>query len=288
MSGGPPLPPLRADLALGLVNLRDVSAFAPSVAPGRLLRSARWSRATAAGQAALQRGLGEGLIIDLRGVDERADEAPLTASWPGWWQDEARLPPSIRGRAWLPMPLLGRRVVGRGVWAASGGRDKLGLLHHRLSGADQARDHVLARLRAGGLGQLYLWTLLGGERRFGRALRRLGRPPGPSLVCCAAGKDRTGLLVAVALLSAEVPRDEVLADYAASAAARAELRADPQVIDGLIAQNIDPEPFLDARPEVLDEALSRAFAARGGLAGWLRRAGVEPEEQRRLQRALRG
>ena len=288
MSGGPPLPPLRSDLALGLVNLRDVSVHAPDVAPGRLYRSARWSRATAAGQAALQRGLGEGLIIDLRGADERADEAPLPASWPGWWQDEARLPPSIRGRAWLPMPLLGRRVVGRGVWSASGGRDKLGLLQHRLSGAEQAKAHVIARLRAGGLGQLYLWTLLGGERRFGRALRRLGRPPGPTLVCCAAGKDRTGLLVAVALLIAEVPRPQVLADYAASAAAREALRADRQVVDGLIAQNIDPEPFLDARPEVLDEALDRALLARGGLAGWLRRAGIDGVEQRRIQRALRG
>ena len=287
MSPAPP-PPLAADPCLGLINLRDVARLAPSVRPGALYRSARWSRASPEGQRVLQNGLQDGVLIDLRGADERSGEPPLPSLWSGWWQDEARLPPSIRGRAYLPMPLLGRRVVGRGVWSASGGRDKLGLIHRRISGEERAREHVLARLRAGGLGQLYLWALLGGERRFGRALRRVGRAPGPTLICCAAGKDRTGLLVAVALLIAEVPLAEVLEDYAASAAARDALRADGQVMAGLLAQNIDPEPFLDARPETLDAALRAAFAARGGLAGWLRRAGLEPEEQRRIRRALRG
>ena len=39
-------------------------------------------------------------------------------------------------------------------------------------------------------------------------------PPGGVLVHCAAGKDRTGMLVAVALSALGAPRDAIVADYA--------------------------------------------------------------------------
>jgi protein tyrosine/serine phosphatase len=41
-------------------------------------------------------------------------------------------------------------------------------------------------------------------------------PPGPVLVHCMGGKDRTGLVVALALRVAGVPLDDVVADYALS------------------------------------------------------------------------
>src|SRR5262249_3143757 len=53
-------------------------------------------------------------------------------------------------------------------------------------------------------------------------------PPGPVVVHCVAGKDRTGILVALALRVAGVPAEQVAADYAASderVPFRAELRA---------------------------------------------------------------
>jgi hypothetical protein len=272
----------------GVNNLRDVSRFAPSVVPGRLLRSGRWSLATEAGRARLRDHLQGGTLIDLRSEAERAGEPGLDALWPGWWRDDARLPPSNRGGCWLPMPLLGRRVIARGLWAAGGPRDRARLVGHRLRGEAQVRAAVEAQLAAGGLRPLYLWTLLGAERRFGRALRRLGASGGATLICCAAGKDRTGLLVAVALLCAGVPRDEVLADYAASAAARAQLGADPVVTAGLVAAGLDPGPFLDADPALLDDVLQAAFAKRGGFAAWRARAGIDAAEALRLSRLLRG
>jgi protein-tyrosine phosphatase len=48
------------------------------------------------------------------------------------------------------------------------------------------------------------------------ALRAVGEAPGTVLVHCAAGKDRTGTIVALALLVAGADRDAVIADYAAS------------------------------------------------------------------------
>jgi hypothetical protein len=45
------------------------------------------------------------------------------------------------------------------------------------------------------------------------ALRLIAHSPGASLVHCAAGKDRTGVIVALALSEIGVPRDAVVADY---------------------------------------------------------------------------
>ena len=60
-----------------------------------------------------------------------------------------------------------------------------------------------------------------------RALRLLADPAtGPAVVHCAAGKDRTGVVVALALSLAGVHRDAVVADYVRSA----------ERIDGVLAR----------------------------------------------------
>jgi protein-tyrosine phosphatase len=48
------------------------------------------------------------------------------------------------------------------------------------------------------------------------ALRSVAGAPGAALVHCAAGKDRTGVVVALALTAVGVTRDAVIADYQAS------------------------------------------------------------------------
>ena len=48
------------------------------------------------------------------------------------------------------------------------------------------------------------------------ALRTIARAPGVALVHCAAGKDRTGTLVALALSVADAERQAIIDDYAAS------------------------------------------------------------------------
>ena len=48
------------------------------------------------------------------------------------------------------------------------------------------------------------------------ALRLIAQSPGATIVHCAAGKDRTGTVVAVALAEVGVTRDAIVADYARS------------------------------------------------------------------------
>lgn len=55
-------------------------------------------------------------------------------------------------------------------------------------------------------------------RELTTAVAAIADSSGPVLVHCASGKDRTGLVIALALLAAGISDDEVIADYTLSAA----------------------------------------------------------------------
>ncbi|WP_433204467.1 tyrosine-protein phosphatase [Dactylosporangium sp. CS-047395] len=78
---------------------------------------------------------------------------------------------------------------------------------------DPARD--LADLAP--LADVYRASVIGNGRRVAAVVAAVvAAPPGAVLVHCAAGKDRTGIVVAVLLRLAGVPDDRIAADYACS------------------------------------------------------------------------
>ncbi|MDV6014221.1 tyrosine-protein phosphatase [Haloechinothrix sp. LS1_15] len=119
------------------------------------------------------------------------------------------------------------------------------------------------------------------------AFRALLADGGATLVHCAAGKDRTGVVVALALAAAGVRRDAIVADYIATGeridAVLDRLRASPTY-----ATDIDRIPVSAHTPRAgtmhafLDE-LDRAY---GGARGWLRQHGVSDGEVERLRAHL--
>lgn len=122
------------------------------------------------------------------------------------------------------------------------------------------------------------------------ALRALaGAGPGASVVHCAAGKDRTGVVVAFALAVAGVPHEEIVADYALTAdvidAIVARLAVRPTYAEDMTTRDVDshtPRAATMARLlELLDERS-------GGPAGWLEAHGFGPGDQERLRDRLRG
>jgi protein tyrosine/serine phosphatase len=69
---------------------------------------------------------------------------------------------------------------------------------------------------SGSLADAYLDLLAGRRAAFAHVIGEIADNPGCTLVHCAIGKDRTGLIVALTLLAVAEPRDRVIADYALS------------------------------------------------------------------------
>ncbi|GAA1649454.1 phosphotyrosine protein phosphatase [Mycolicibacterium murale] len=120
----------------------------------------------------------------------------------------------------------------------------------------------------------------------------------PLLAHCFAGKDRTGFTVGVVLRAAGVERDAVMADYLASNAAAASLRA--QIIDRIRARfdgEIPPEmaeltearlsdDVLGVHEEYLDAAWATIDEQFGSLDAYLTASGVTAEDIDRLRTAI--
>ena len=121
------------------------------------------------------------------------------------------------------------------------------------------------------------------------ALRALTEAePGASLVHCAAGKDRTGVVVALALAVAGVPYEEIVTDYAMTAdvidALVAKLAASPTYAEDMSRRDVASHtPRAETMRRVL-ELLDERF---GGPAAWLDGHGFDAGDQQRLRARLR-
>ncbi|WP_219420266.1 tyrosine-protein phosphatase [Pseudonocardia nigra] len=122
------------------------------------------------------------------------------------------------------------------------------------------------------------------------AVRRLAAADaGPALVHCAAGKDRTGVLVALVLDAVGVDRDAVVADYALSVEQLEAMFRRWTTAAGE-PMPTDLTPHLP-RAEVIAAVLEHLDAEHGangvgGAAGWLRAHGMDEESLAHLRTRL--
>ena len=123
-----------------------------------------------------------------------------------------------------------------------------------------------------------------------RALKVLADPEaGPTLVHCAAGKDRTGVVVALALSLAGVTRDAVVADYLRSAERADRILARLQATDAY-GPSLKDVPVADITPRAasMEGFLDHVDRAYGGPHGLALALGVTEEEVARLGVRLLG
>ena len=119
------------------------------------------------------------------------------------------------------------------------------------------------------------------------SVRAIARADSAVLVHCAAGKDRTGVVVALALDAAGVDRDTVVGDYLATA----------HRIDAIVARLVSSStyrPGLEGRdpqelapvPGTMERFLELVDERLGGSVSWLSAHGLSDPDLRRLQRRL--
>lgn len=171
-----------------------------------------------------------------------------------------------------------------------GGRDRLrGTGATRLSvpldGAPRTFDPRTLTLQ-----EIYETVLSRHQSDLGRVIRTVASTDGPVLVHCTAGKDRTGLVVALILSALDIDRDTILADYSATAAnlsgewtermLRKLRRFRVPMTDNLLeVLTGSPVATLSATFDWLDRE-------HGGALAYLEAAGVDDAVREQLRRSL--
>jgi len=120
--------------------------------------------------------------------------------------------------------------------------------------------------------------------RFAQVFAAIAEAPdGPVLVHCMGGKDRTGLIVALALRLTGVQLEDVIADYARSEANLEHTHA--AWVDGATdaRERRRREMLLPTPPEAMRRVLEELERRHGSAEGYLRDAGVSEGDLERLR-----
>lgn len=249
----------------GAANARDVGGLPTDdggrIARRRLLRSDNLQDLTVTDITLLVDEFGLTTVVDLRAPHEVEAEGP----------GPLRGVESIRHAHHSVLPEAGH--------STDAGADAM--LGHR-------RERTLALFPEDPICALYLGYLEDRPDGVVGALRSVATAQGAALVHCAAGKDRTGVVVALALSVAGARRDAVIADYAASgnriSDILARLRASPTYAPDLAKRPDDADHTPQA--ETMARFLDQVDVRYGGVHSWLSEQGFGDAETDLLRAKL--
>jgi protein-tyrosine phosphatase len=230
----------------GAVNVRDLGGLPTGdgsvTVAGRLLRADNLQELSPADVSRLVRDIGLTTVVDLRSSAELASEGPAPLD----------VIPGVRHAHHPVIPELGSATDA--------------VAEALLLKRSQDRSRFPSDPTCGH----YLGYLEDRPDQVVAAVRSIAQDGGAAVVHCAAGKDRTGVVVALALTAAGVLAQAVVADYAATGerteAILSRLRRSPTY-----ASDIDslPAEAHRARPEAMAAFLEQMDSRYGGVARWL-------------------
>ena len=108
----------------------------------------------------------------------------------------------------------------------------------------------------------------------------------PIAVYCTAGKDRTGVLVAILLTAIGVDEEDIVKDYELSKNVYKDMNDNKAMVGALQQRDLDPEVFLDAPAEVMRDTLKGIREIYGSVPEYLDWIGFDEEDRKRLKRTL--
>lgn len=284
----------------GVVNMRDVGGLPTTdgghIAAGRLIRSDNLQDLSPASVSHLVDGLGVTDVVDLRTFVEVAKEGdgPLRSRpdvniqhFTLYTEDTAEtgIPAGERALPWVSDPRLGDPATDSETTAP--GVPSPGAPLERTPPADAA-DGLRSRDHDAYWAAHYLGYLTQRPDSVVAALRAIAGSRGAVVVHCAAGKDRTGTIIGLALKAAGATDDAVIGDFEASAERvpqiLARLSRRPAYADNLVGKTVDQQsPRADTMRRLLG-ALDDRF---GGVEGWLGGQGWTSDDTARLRAKLR-
>ncbi|UZJ24227.1 tyrosine-protein phosphatase [Rhodococcus antarcticus] len=232
----------------GAVNVRDLGGL--STVEGRRVRAGKVLRSASLadltdGDARTLLGAGLRTVVDLRGEAEAERDG------------RGALAGTTVG--YRNLPVVGARSV-------------------RL---DQAED-----IETGSLLAHYVTYLETSADVVVEVVRLLGRTEAvPAVVHCAAGKDRTGVVVAVLLDALGVERAQIVADYTATEANMPLVRAQLSASATTRELGTVPDWVLTALPETMEGLLAH-LDTQGGTVAWLQAHGLTDDELAQLRATL--
>jgi protein-tyrosine phosphatase len=251
----------------GAVNVRDVGGMPTEdgrrTAPNRLIRSDNLQDLSPADVAILVNDIGVTRVIDLRTDLEVSKEGPGPLSEvPSVEHAHFSLIRSLEGDE-DPEEIVQEALVAQPDRQDPSIPEEVDVGLHYLSYLQKRPDDVVG------------------------AIRSIVDTPGAALVHCAAGKDRTGVVVALSLLVAGVRRDVVVADYVATG----------ERIDGILARlrssstyahtldRLTPDQHAP-KAGTMEGFIDLVDSEFGGPTQWLADHGFGPDEVAKLRAKL--
>jgi protein-tyrosine phosphatase len=248
----------------GAVNVRDLGGLPTEdggdTVGGRLLRADNLQELSPSDVTRLVHDIGVTTVVDLRSSAELTSEGPAPLD-------------AVHGVRHAHHPVIPE--IGSATDAAA----EALLLR---------RDQDKSRFPGDPVCGHYLGYLEDRPDQVVGALRSIAHAQGAALVHCAAGKDRTGVVVALALTAADVRAQAVIADYAATGeraeAILSRLRRSPTY-----ARDLDsvPADLHRPRPETMAAFLEQMDSRHGGVVSWLAGHGLSEDDMDLLRAKLR-
>ncbi|MEJ7633880.1 tyrosine-protein phosphatase [Aeromicrobium sp.] len=136
------------------------------------------------------------------------------------------------------------------------------------------------------LAGLYLLLLDHASMYLVELVREVALARGPTLIHCAAGKDRTGVSVALLLRLVGVSREDIVADYLATIHAEQAISSRLRKMPGRQHRAALPPEFLTVPVEAIDGVLDVWDQHEGGAHGWFVGIGGSADLVEQLRRTL--
>ena len=159
------------------------------------------------------------------------------------------------------------------------------------SGARIVNLPLLSALRPGAappesLAGLYLMLLDHASMYLVELVREVGTARGVTLIHCAAGKDRTGVSVALLLRLVGVSREQVVTDFLASEHATQAISSRLRKMPGRQHRAALPPEFLAVPVDAIEGVLDVWDEHEGSVHGWFRDVGGTDDVVEQLRRTL--